>query len=97
MIILVRFGVKFFRYMYFGGYVYGIYSFSKGFFVLYDYEFSFIFRCVEVEEILEKIVKFWYFWFWFLGFCKFDKSYEIYNYFKNVLYRIVKIIGYVFF
>lgn len=58
---------------------YGIYNFGRGFIGLYDYEFSFIFRYVVVEKILEIIVKFCYFWFRFLGFCKFDKNYEINN------------------
>lgn len=88
MTILARPGVKSPRYMYLGGHVHGIYSFSKGLPGLHDYEFSFTFRCAEEEEILEKIVKFWH--------CKSDKSHEIYNYPKNASYRIVKTIGHVF-
>lgn len=61
MTILARPGVKSPRYMYLGGHVHGIYSFSKGLPGLHDYEFSFTFRCAEVEEILEKIVKFGFF------------------------------------
>lgn len=47
-------GVKSPRYMYLGGHVHGIYSFSKGLPGLHDYEFSFTFKCAEEEEILEK-------------------------------------------
>lgn len=97
MTILARPGVKSPRYMYLGGHVHGIYSFSKGLPGLHDYEFSFTFRCAEEEEILEKIVKFWHFWPWPLGLCKSDKSHEIYNYPKNASYRIVKTIGHIFF
>lgn len=65
----------------------GIYNFGRGLTGLHDYEFSFTFRCAEVEEILEKIVKFWHFWPWPLGLCKSDKSHEIYNYPKNASYH----------